>query len=105
MLTKQVSHGYVGKHPTLLPSKLYFYNIEMNQVDRGDQMRAAYPIQLRQLKGWKAIFYTMVGIVVVNSYLLSSYASVPKKKKFVSYLAFRKALYKVLFSIQQVQRQ
>ena len=79
------------------PTLTYFYNIEMNQVDRGDQMRAPYPIQQRQLKGWKAMFYTMVGIVVVNSYLLSSYASVPRKKKFVSHLAFREALYKALF--------
>ena len=43
------------------------------------------------------MFYTLIGIVVVNSYLLSSYAAVPKKDKFTMYLAFREALYKALF--------
>ena len=79
------------------PALTYFYNIEMNQVDRGDQIRATYPIQQRQQKGWKAMFYTMIGIVVVNSYLLSSYAQVPKEDKFTDHLAFRQALYKGLF--------
>ena len=27
------------------PTLTYFYNMEMNQVNRGDQRRAAYPIQ------------------------------------------------------------
>ena len=79
------------------PALTYFYNIEMNQVDRGDQIRATYPIQQRQQKGWKAMFYTMIGIVVVNSYLLSSYAQVPKEDKFTDHLAFRRALYQGLF--------
>ena len=61
-------------------------------------MRATYPIQQRQQKGWKAIFYIIIGIVVVNSYLLSSYAQVPKEDKFIDHLAFRQALYKQLFA-------
>ena len=60
-------------------------------------MRAAYPIQQRQQKGWKAMFYAMIGIVVVNSYLLSSYAPVSRKEKFAKHLAFREALFKQLF--------
>ena len=43
------------------------------------------------------MFYTLIGIVVVNSYLLSSYAAVPKEDKFTKHLAFREALYKALF--------
>ena len=80
------------------PALTYLYNIEMNAVDRGDQRRAAYQIQQRQQKGWKAMFYTLVGIVVVNSYLLSSYAAVPKKEKFTKHLAYRETLYKALFA-------
>ena len=44
------------------------------------------------------MFYTLISIVVVNSYLLSSYAAVPKKEKFTKYLIYREALYKVLFA-------
>ena len=79
------------------PTLTFWYNLEMNQVDRGDQMRAAYPIEQRQQKGWKAMFYTMVGMVVVNSYLLSAFTPVPKKEKFTDHSAFREALYKALF--------
>ena len=79
------------------PALIYFYNIKMNQVDRGDQMRATYPIQQRQQKGWKAMLYTIIGVVVVNSYLLSLHAPVPKENKFTDHLAFRQALYEALF--------
>ena len=44
------------------------------------------------------MFYTLIDIIIVNSYLLSSYAAVPKEDKFTKYLAFREALYKVLFN-------
>ena len=80
------------------PALTYLYNTEMNQVDRGDQRRAAYLVQQRQQKGWKAIFYTMIGIVVVNSYLLSAYAPVPEEKKFTKQIKFREALCKALFA-------
>ena len=43
------------------------------------------------------MFYTMIGIVVVNSFLLSSYAPVSKKDKFTDHSVFREALYKQLF--------
>ena len=43
------------------------------------------------------MFYTLISVIVVNSYLLSSYAPVPKEKKFIEHVAFREALYKALF--------
>ena len=36
--------------------------------------------------------------MVVNSYLLSSYAAVPKKEKFTKYLIYKETLYKVLLT-------
>ena len=44
-----------------------------------------------------AMFYTLIGIVVINFYLLSSYVAVLKKDKFTKYLIFKKTLYKALF--------
>ena len=79
------------------PKLTYAYNILMNQVDRGDQRRAAYPIHQRQMKTWKAMFYELVNIAVVNSYLLSYHSDVPKKERFTNQLAFRIALYEALF--------
>ena len=44
-----------------------------------------------------AIFYTLISIMVINFYLLSSYAAILKENKFTKYLVFRETLYKVLF--------
>ena len=43
------------------------------------------------------IFYTLISIIVINFYLLSSYATILKEDKFTKYLIFRETLYKVLF--------
>ena len=61
-------------------------------------MRASYPVQQRQQKAWKAMFYTLVGVIVVKSYLLSSHSYVADKAKFTEHLAFRETLYKGLFA-------
>ena len=44
------------------------------------------------------MFYTMLGIVVVKSFLLLFYSSVPEKDKFTKQCLFREALYKALFA-------
>ena len=44
------------------------------------------------------MFYSLIGIIVINSFLLSTYAPTTKKNKFSTYLAFREALYKDLFT-------
>ena len=44
------------------------------------------------------MFYILIGIIIINFYLLSSYAAMPKEAKFTKYLAFREALYKALFN-------
>ena len=53
-------------------------------------MRASYPIQQRQQKAWKAMFYTLVEIVAVNSFLLSASSYV--SEKITSHRAFREGL-------------
>ena len=79
------------------PLLTFKYNKLMNQVDRGDQRRASFPIQQRQIKAWKALFYELINITVTNAYLLSLHSDVPKKEKFTDHKAFRIALYKDLF--------
>ena len=43
------------------------------------------------------MFYSLISIIVVNFFLLSTYAPTTKEDKFLIYLAFREALYKDLF--------
>ena len=43
------------------------------------------------------MLYTIISMVIVNLYLLSLHAPVPKENKFTNHLAFRQALYKALF--------
>ena len=64
------------------PALTFHYNIDINRVDKGDQRRASYPIQQRQQKAWKAMFYDLIGMVVVNSLLLSFNAPAAKEDKF-----------------------
>ena len=64
----------------------------MNQIDQGDQKRASYPVQQRQRKAWKAMFYTLVEIIAVNSFTLSAFSYVSNEKKYTIHLAFREAL-------------
>ena len=90
--TGRVPFGNQAEKPLPRPTLAYRYNMEMNQIDQGDQMRASYPIQQRQQKAWKAMFYTLVEIVAVNSFpsSASSYVS----EKITSHRAFREALYR-----------
>ena len=44
------------------------------------------------------MFYNLVGVIAVNSFLLSTYAPAAKEDKFSTHLAFREALCKGLFA-------
>ena len=79
------------------PTLTWLYNIQMNSVNTGDQIRAFYPIEQRQIKGWKAIFFTLMGIITVNSYLLSFHSPVADDDKLVCHRTFQQALFKGFF--------
>ena len=63
----------------------------MNGVGRGDQLRASLPWR-RHYQHWKALFFGLLGIAVVNSYLLSFHAKVNNKAKYTRFGKFRKDL-------------
>ena len=82
----------------------YLYNYLMNMVDRGNQRRSIYPIQQRQQKAWKALFFNLVNVAVVNTFLLSFHSGLSKNERFDDHLKFREALYKALFAHSDQQK-
>lgn len=48
------------------------YNRYMNAVDRSDQILATHNVQRKCLRWWKAIFFHLIDLAVVNSFILFS---------------------------------
>ena len=47
---------------------------------------------------WKALFFNLVNVAVVNAFLLSFHSGRSKNERFDDHLKFREALYKALFA-------
>jgi len=75
-----------------IPCVIDEYNHKIGQVNLADQYRAGNP-GLRRIRrgGWHALFRFLFNTVLVNSYLLSSYAD-GKGGRGVGQKAFRKEL-------------
>ncbi|XP_020603908.1 piggyBac transposable element-derived protein 4-like [Orbicella faveolata] len=52
------------------PLAFQAYNRYMNAVDRSDQILATHNVQRKCLKWWKAIFFHLIDLAVVNSFIL-----------------------------------
>ena len=52
------------------PLAIHDYNQYMNSVDRSDQMLSCHNIRVKCKKWWKTLFFHLVDIAVVNSFLL-----------------------------------
>ena len=46
------------------------YNLKMNAVDRSDQILSTFNIQHKCLRWWKTLFFHLIDMAVVNSYIL-----------------------------------
>ena len=72
------------------PLSVQLYNKYMGAVDMADQLRKAYSCRRRSRKWWLPLFYFMVDISVVNSYILhrdTPHASKLTIKEFILELA------------------
>jgi len=54
------------------PLAFQAYNRYMNAIDRSDQILATHNVQRKCLRWWKAIFFHLIDLAVVNSYILFS---------------------------------
>ena len=52
------------------PLAFHRYNQYMNAVDRSDQMLARYNVYRKSYRWWKALFFHMIDMAVVNSFIL-----------------------------------
>ena len=64
------NHGEWTERLVQQPQIFQTYNLKMNAVDRSDQILAAFNIQRKCLQWWKTMFFHLIDIAVVNSYIL-----------------------------------
>lgn len=76
------------------------YNHNMNHVDRADHLRASYETlgdhKLR--KGWKALFFWLLNMSLVNAYLLSLHSDPYNTERFTNQKSFRESGFQALFA-------
>ena len=72
----------------------------MNHVDRADHLRASYKTlgdhKLR--KGWKALFFWLLNMSLVNVYLLSLHSDPHNTERFINQKSFRESVFQALFA-------
>lgn len=81
------------------PAVVKDYNRYMGGVDHADQMRASYGLSRRSKKWWHRIFWGVLDIAFVNSYIIYCRSTEEKKPKL---LEFRRDVARGLMSFQQV---
>ena len=52
------------------PKAIHRYNQYMNAVDRSDQLLACHNIRRKCYRWWKVLFYHLVDMAIVNSFIL-----------------------------------
>ena len=72
----------------LKPESVDDYNHCMNGVDRSDQLLVSYPFVRKTRKWWRKLFFYLLEVSVVNSFIL--YREVTKKK--MTHLDFRRSV-------------
>ena len=52
------------------PAVIHDYNQYMGGVDKSDQLLTSYNLLMKSMRWWKTLFFHMVDVAVLNSYLL-----------------------------------
>ena len=56
--------------PVKQPKIVKTYNMKKNAVDRSDQILSAFSTQRKCVRWWKVLFFHLIDIAVVNSFIL-----------------------------------
>ena len=62
------------------PDAIVKYNSHMGGVDRNDQLRGYYNIQIKSRKYYKYLFYAAMDVAITNSFIMSKFFPNLKKK-------------------------
>ena len=79
-MTTVSRHSKSGPIPTDIHKPVESYNKFMTGVDLADQYRASYPVGRASHKWWRYIFYFLLQISIINSFLLMK-KNVPRAKR------------------------
>ena len=66
----------------LKPNMILDYNKFMGGVDRHDQMRSYYTVGRKSTKWWKACFYGLLNVIIVNCHICYKNSDNPKMDLF-----------------------
>ena len=90
IVTVQPSNTHLP--PSNKPAVINLYNHNMNGVDLADQLGVYYSFQRKTLKWWRKVFFWLLEVTVVNSYITYKQTVVNPK----SHLPYRCTLIEVL---------
>ena len=69
--TRKVKNGGTWTEVRVQQPQIFkTYNMKMNAVDRSDQILSTFSTQRKCLRWWKTLFFHLIDIAVVNSYIL-----------------------------------
>ena len=106
-VTRAIFENSVKKNLPILIA-INVYNQYMSEVDIANQLQTAFTtLQSQNLCYWKSLFYWLLDIVLVNSYLLSratSRAAVRKSKHHCDHQQFQENLAKILMTYSETSK-
>jgi hypothetical protein len=83
-----------------IPSVAAQYNVEMNHVDRGDQIRSYTTYEHRFRRGpWQALLWSfLLEVALANSFILQKKTQQPHWKPYITLRAWKEAIYNAIFN-------
>ncbi|KAF6518527.1 hypothetical protein HZS61_002605 [Fusarium oxysporum f. sp. conglutinans] len=83
-----------------IPSVAAQYNVEMNHVDRGDQIRSYTTYEHRFRRGpWQALLWSfLLEVALANSFILQKKTRQPHWKPYITLRAWKEAIYNAIFN-------
>ena len=76
----------------LKPVMIHDYNIYMLGVDKLDQLMSYYSFLHKSIKWWRKIFFWILEVAVINSYIIYKSLALQRGERPMSHLAFRRKL-------------
>ena len=85
---RRTKSGVVEVHK---PTTIIEYTAKMGAVDRADHLCTSYNFARKSVKWWRKLFFWMLDVAAVNSFILFNYCQVNKRtQKLDTHLQYRK---------------